>query len=48
MEIIPEIIWNEISNVILKNSSRVGRPLKDPRITLSGIFHILGCVEFSA
>ncbi len=41
MEIIPEIIWNEISNVILQNSSRVGRPLKDPRITLSGIFHIL-------
>lgn len=41
MQIISEILWNEISKVIPKKKSTIGRPLKDSRVLLSGIFYIL-------
>jgi putative transposase len=41
MLIISEIFWNEIKNIIPEKKSKVGRPLKDPRIVLSAIFYVI-------
>lgn len=41
MLIIADSLWNEIKNVIPQKESKVGRPQKDPRIILSGIFYII-------
>lgn len=41
MLIISDNLWNEISTVIPGKKSKVGRPLSDSRMTLSGIFYIM-------
>src|SRR5262245_455205 len=41
MLIISDAVWNEIKNVIPAKTSKIGRPQKDPRMTLSGIFYIM-------
>ncbi|MBA3953884.1 IS5 family transposase [Candidatus Dependentiae bacterium] len=38
---ISENIWNEIKNIIPEKKSKVGRPLKDPKIVLSGVFYVM-------
>ena len=41
MLIISENVWNEIKNIIPEKKSKVGRPQKDPKTVLSGIFYII-------
>ena len=41
MFIISDILWNEIKTVIPLKKSKVGRPQKDPKMVLSGIFYIM-------
>ena len=41
MLIISENLWNEIKHIIPEKKSKVGRPPKDPRMVLSGIFYIM-------
>ena len=41
MLIISDSLWNEIKNIIPEKKSKVGRPQKDPRMVLSGIFYIM-------
>lgn len=41
MFIISDNVWNEIKNVIPIKKNKVGRPQKDPRMVLSGIFYIM-------
>lgn len=41
MLIISDNVWNEIVMCIPKKKSRVGRPLNDVRMTLSGVFYIM-------
>lgn len=36
---IPDNVWNEIKKVIPDKKSKIGRPQKDPRVVLSGIFY---------
>lgn len=45
MQIIPDILWKEISGVIILKEKKVGRPSKDPRKMLEGILFVLrtGC-----
>jgi hypothetical protein len=38
---ISENVWNEIKNIIPVKKSKVGRPQKDPKTVLSGIFYII-------
>jgi putative transposase len=41
MLILSDKLWNEIKNVIPVKKSKIGRPQKDPKLTLSGIFYIM-------
>jgi hypothetical protein len=41
MLIISDILWNEISQVLPKKESRIGRPLSDTRRALSGVLYII-------
>ncbi len=41
MLMISENVWNEIKNIIPVKKSKVGRPQKDPKTVLSGIFYII-------
>lgn len=41
MFMIPDNVWNEISTVIPRKKSKVGRPPSDPKIVLSGVFYIM-------
>jgi putative transposase len=41
MLIISDKLWNEIKNVIPEKKSKIGRPQKDQKLTLSGIFYIM-------
>lgn len=41
MLIISDTVWNEIKQIIPEKKSKVGRPQKDPRMVLSGIFYIM-------
>lgn len=41
MFMIADNLWNEIENLIPPRKSKFGRPAKDPKITLSGIFYIM-------
>ena len=41
MFIIPEKIWDEIKKLIPVKKSKVGRPQKDSKIALNGIFYII-------
>lgn len=38
MLIISDNLWSEIKKIIPGRKSKVGRPQKDPRIILSGVF----------
>jgi putative transposase len=39
--IISDNIWNEIKEIIPTKKTKVGRPQKDPKLVLSGIFYIM-------
>ncbi len=41
MLIISDIFWNEIKTIIPQKKSKVGRPPKDAKLVLSGIFYII-------
>ncbi|MFZ5954719.1 MAG: transposase [Candidatus Dependentiae bacterium] len=41
MLMISENVWNEIKNIIPRKKSKIGRPRKDAKIVLSGIFYIM-------
>ena len=41
MLIISDILWNEIAPIIPAKKNKIGRPQKDARIVLSGIFYIM-------
>ena len=41
MLMIPDVVWNEIKNLIPEKKSSVGRPLSDAKLTLSGVFYIM-------
>ena len=41
MLMISDNVWNEIKNIIPVKKSKVGRPQKDPKTVLSGIFYII-------
>ena len=41
MLIISDIFWNEIKTIIPQKKSKVGRPPKDAKLILSGIFYII-------
>ena len=41
MLMIADNIWNEMKTIIPERKSKFGRPLNDPKITLSGIFFIM-------
>ena len=41
MLIISDIFWNEIKTIIPQKKSKVGRPPKDVKLILSGIFYII-------
>lgn len=41
MLMIADNVWNEIKTVIPEKKSKVGRPLSDSQLVLSGIFYIL-------
>lgn len=41
MLIVSENVWNEIKDIIPAKKSKVGRPQKDQRMTLSGVFYIM-------
>jgi len=41
MLIISDILWNEIKKILPTKKSKVGRPQKDPKVVLSGIFYIM-------
>ena len=41
MFIIPEKLWEEIKKIIPNKKSKIGRPRKDPKIVMSGIFYII-------
>lgn len=41
MLMIPDNIWNEIRDVIPVKKSKEGRPPKDPKLVLSGVFYIM-------
>ena len=41
MLIISDIFWNEIKTIIPLKKSKVGRPPKDAKLILSGIFYII-------
>lgn len=39
--IIPDILWNKIKDLLPKKKSKIGRPQSDPKLILSGIFYIM-------
>ena len=41
MEILPDNLWKEISDLVPRKKSRVGRPEVDPRLVISGVLYIL-------
>lgn len=41
MLMISDNVWNEIKNIIPNKKSKVGRPLKDPKVVLSAIFYVM-------
>src|ERR1700678_2843014 len=41
MLMIAENVWNEIKTVIPERKSKLGRPLSDSRVILSGVFYIM-------
>jgi putative transposase len=41
MLMIADVIWNEIKTVIPEKKSKLGRPLSDAKLILSGIFYIM-------
>ena len=41
MLIISDILWNEIAPIIPAKKNKIGRPQKNARIVLSGIFYIM-------
>ena len=41
MLMISNNVWNEIKTIIPKKQSMIGRPISDPKVTLSGILYIL-------
>jgi hypothetical protein len=41
MLMISDTIWNEIKSMIPEKKSKIGRPQRDPRMVLSGIFYIM-------
>lgn len=41
MLMLPDNIWNEIKTVIPEKESKIGRPLSDSRLILTGIFYIM-------
>jgi len=39
MFIIPEKLWGKIKTLIPDKKSKVGRPQKDPKVIINGIFY---------